>query len=147
MYSYRAVGSIGSTVEFMLSATRDATSAKRFFRKALRAHHNTAPRVINVDRNPAYPKAVDKLKKKGTLPQGCTLRPVKYLNNLIEQDHRFIKRRVNPGMGFWSSETAWRTLQGYEAMHQLRKGQIQSTSKGDIHSQIRFMLMAFELAV
>lgn len=100
MYLYRAVDSDGHTVEFMLSPTRDAQSAKRFFRKALRARHTVPPRVINVDKNPSYPKAVGKLVKKSTLPKGCELRPVKYLNNLIEQDHRFIKRRVNPGMGF-----------------------------------------------
>ena len=87
-----------------------------------------------------------KLKKKGTLPIECELRPVKYLNNLIEQDHRFIKRRVNPGMGFWSFDTAWRTLQGYEAMHQLRKGQVQGTTMGDINSQVRFVSAAFGLA-
>ena len=91
--------------------------------------------MINVDKNPAYPKAVGKLKKKGTLPPECELRPVKYLNNLVEQDHRFIKRRVNPGMGFWSFDTAWRTLQGYEAMHQLRKGQVKGTSRGDIQAR------------
>lgn len=146
MYLYRAVDSTGATVEFMLSPTRDAISAKRFFRKALRARHTTAPRVINVDKNPSYPKAAGKLKKKGTLPPECELRPIKYLNNLIEQDHRFIKRRVNPGMGFWSFDTAWRTLQGYEAMHQLRKGQIQGTTRGDINSQVRFVSRAFGLA-
>lgn len=89
---------------------------------------------------------MDKLKKKGTLPQGCELQLVKYLNNLIEQDHRLIKRRVNLGMGFGSFDTAWRTLQGYEAMHQLRNGQVQGTSKGDIRSQIRFVSVAFGLA-
>lgn len=68
MYLYRAVDSAGNTVEFLLSPTRDAQAAKRFFRKALRARHTMAPRVINVDRNPAYPKAVNKLKKKGTVP-------------------------------------------------------------------------------
>jgi transposase-like protein len=146
MYLYRAVDSDGSTIEFMLSATRNAVSAKRFFRKALRVRHTTPPRVINVDKNPTYPKAVGKLKKKETLPQVCKLRPVKYLNNLIEQDHRFIKRRTNPGLGFWSFDTAWRTLQGYEAMHQLRKGQVQGTSRGDIHSQIQFVSVAFGLA-
>lgn len=104
MYLYRAVDSTGTTVEFMLSPTRDATSAKRFFRKALRGRHTVCPRVINVDRNPSYPKAVGTLKRKGTLPRGCKLRPVKYLNNLVEQDHRFIKRRVNPGMGYERSE-------------------------------------------
>jgi len=146
MYLYRAVDSSGNTVEFMLSPTRDAISAKRFFMKALRARHTVPPRIINVDKNPAYPKAVNKLKKKGTLPQGCKLRPVKYLNNLIEQDHRFIKRRVSPGMGFGSFDTAWRTIQGYEAIHQLRKGQVQETSRGDIRSQVSFVHSAFALA-
>ena len=128
MYLYRAVDSDGNTIEFMLKSScsaphvRDGTAAKRFFRKALRARHTVAPRVINVDKNPSYPKAIAKLKRKGTLPRRCKLRPIKYLNNLIEQDHRFIKRRVNPGMGFWSFETAWRTLQGYEATNQLPKG-------------------------
>jgi transposase, IS6 family len=146
MYLYRAVDSTGATVEFMLSPSRDAVPAKRFFRKALRAKHTTPPRVINVDKNPAYPKAVGKLKKKGTLPPECELRPIKYLNNLIEQDHRFIKRRVNPGMGFWPVDTGWRTLQGYEAMHQLRKGQVKGTTKGDIKSQVMFVSRAFGLA-
>ena len=146
MYLYRAVDSDGNTVEFMLSPTRNTQAAKRFFRKALRAKHTVPPRVINVDRNPAYPKAVDKLKKRGTLPHVCELRPIKYLNNLIEQDHRFIKRRVNPGMGFWSFETAWRTLQGYEATNQLRKGQVQGTTRGDIASQVRFVSSSFGVA-
>lgn len=146
MYLYRAVDSTGATVEFVLSPTRDAVSAKRFFRKALRVKHAKPPRVINVDKNPSYPKAVNKLKKNGTLAEECQLRPVKYLNNLIEQDHRFIKRRVNPGMGFWSFDTAWRTVQGYEAMHQLRKGQVTGTQKGDIKSQVRFVSVAFGLA-
>src|SRR3954454_8044800 len=146
MYLYRAVDSAGNTVEFMLSPTRDGQAAKRFFRKALRARHTAVPRVINVDKNPSYPKAVNKLKRKGTLPPGCELRPIKYLNNLIEQDHRFLKRRVNPGMGFWSFDTAWRTIQGYEATNQLRKGQVKGTNKGDIRSQNRFVSRAFGLA-
>ena len=146
MYLFRAVDSEGNTVEFMLSAKRNATCAKRFFRKALRARHTVQPRVINVDGNAAYPKAMRKLKKQGIMPKGCKLRPVKYLNNLVEQDHRFIKRRVNPGLGFWSYDTAWRTLQGYEATNQLRKGQVKGTTKGDILSQIGFVSTAFGLA-
>jgi transposase, IS6 family len=97
------------------------------------------------DKNPAYPKAVRKLKKKGSLPQSCKLRPINYLNNPIEQDHRFIKRRVNPGMGFWPFDPAWKALQGYEAMHQLRKGQVKGTSGGDIGGQICFVSMALGL--
>ena len=82
MYLYRAVDANGDTVEFMLSRARNDTSAKCFFRNALRARHTAPPRVINLDRNPAYPKALGKLKKRGTLPLGCELRPIKYLNNL-----------------------------------------------------------------
>ncbi len=130
----------------MLSPKRDAVSAKRFFRRAIRARHTVPPRVINVDRNAAYPKAIAKLKKKGILSRRCKLRPVKYLNNLVEQDHRFTKGRTNPGLGFWSFDTAWRTIQGYEAMHQLRKGRVQGTTRRDIMSQVRFVHAAFGLA-
>ncbi len=143
MYLYRAVDSAGNTLEFLLSETRDTQAAKRFFSKALGACHTTTPRVINVDKNPAYPSALDELKSVGTLPPGCELRPVKYLNNLIEQDHRFIKRRVKPGLGFYSSQTAWRTLQGYETMHMIRKGQVQA---GGIQDQAKFVDGLFGLA-
>ncbi len=73
----------------MLSAKRDACAAERFFRKALKAGNNRTPRVINVDKNAAYPPTIDQLKKEEILPNGCELRQVKYLNNNnIEQDHR-----------------------------------------------------------
>jgi transposase, IS6 family len=114
MYLYRAVDSQGNTLEFLLSPTRDAEAATDFFLKALRstadgapqAHSRKekvpqpatadtpaigAPRVINVDKNAAYPKAIADLKATGVLPQHVELRQVKYLNNLIEQDHRFIQ--------------------------------------------------------
>ncbi len=107
----------------MLSAKRDAAAAERFFRKALKASHSQEPRVINVDRNAADPKAIDELKADRTLPENAELRRVKYLNNIVEQDHRFIKRLVNPVMGFGSFNTARRTLRGYEAMNMIRKGQ------------------------
>ena len=90
LYLYRAVDSIGNTLEFLLSKHRDTQAAKRFLGKALDASHTTTPRVINVDQNPAYPKAAEELKAAGKLPQGCQLRPAKYLDNVIEQDHRFI---------------------------------------------------------
>src|SRR6266700_7586043 len=88
-----------------------------------------APRVINTDKNAAYPKAIAELKAAGLLPQQVELRQVKYLNNLIEQDHRFIKSLTKPGMGFFSFETAWRTLQGFEVMNMMRKGQLQGVEK------------------
>jgi transposase-like protein len=129
MYLYRAVDSEGNTLEFLLSPRRDAEAAKRFFAKALAALHTSTPRVITVDKNAAYPKAFKELKAGRALPDSCELRQSKYLNNLIEQDHRFIKRLVKLGMGFFSFETAWRTVQGYEAMNMLRKGQIHGVEK------------------
>ena len=143
MYLYRAVDSAGHTLEFLLSATRDAQAAKRFFSKALAASHTVTPRVITVDKNPAYPKALSELKAEGTLPSQSELRQVKYLNNLVEQDHRFIKRLVKPGLGFGSCITAWRTLQGYEVMHMIRKGQVNGVVKGDIKGQVTFFASLF----
>ncbi len=200
-YLYRAVDSEGNTLEFLLSPTRDAQAAKRFFLKAL---HSTAgstprarpvqeqveeptavadpststsaprvitvdqkvaspveestaaadpnptksaPRVINVDKNAAYPKAIAELKAAGLLPERVELRQIKYLNNLVEQDHRFIKRLVEPGMGFFSFETAGRTLQGYEVMNMIRKGQVRGVGKGDITGQVTFVARLFGVAV
>ena len=129
-----------------MSAKRDARAAERFFRKILKAASHSSPRVINVDKNPAYPLAVEQSKEEGTLPSHTQLRQCKYLNNILEQDHRFIKRRVNPGLGFFSFNTGRRTISGYEAMNIIRKGQIEGVGKGDILGQIRFVSNLFMLA-
>lgn len=97
----------------MLSAKRDVHTAKRLFLKVLKSSHSSAPRVINVDKNPSYPTAMHELKEEEILYETCQLRQVKYLNNIVEQDHRFIKRLVRPGLGFSSFHTAWKTLRGY----------------------------------
>ncbi len=76
--------------------------------------------MINVDKNPTYIGAVRDLKCEKLLTEGCKRRPSQYMNNIIEQDHRFMKRRIRPGLGFFSYPTAWRTIQGYEAMHMIR---------------------------
>ncbi len=94
MYLYRAVDSQGNTLEFLLSPRRDAEAAKRFFSKALAAPPISPPRVITVDQNAASPKAFKELKAERVMPDACEWRQSKYLNNLIEQDHRFIKRLV-----------------------------------------------------
>src|SRR5262249_35848561 len=99
MHQYRAVDSAGKTLDFYFSATRDAQAAQAFFEKTLSAPHTMAPRVITVDKNAAYPKAVETLKAQDQLAPDCELRQVKYLNNLVEQDHRFIKRRDLAGSG------------------------------------------------
>ena len=95
----------------------------------------------------AYPKAIAELKASGILPELVELRQVKYLNNLVEQDHRFIKRLVKPGMGFFSFATAWRTFQGYEVMNMIRKGQVQGVNKGNITNQAAFIAELFGLVI
>jgi transposase, IS6 family len=145
-YLYRAVDSTGQTIDFLLSAKRDARAAKRFFRRMLKNTPDQSPRVINVDKNPAYPPAVEDLKAEGALPDQCQLRQCEYLNNIVEQDHRFLKRRVSPGLGFFSFRTARRTILGYEVMNIIRKGQIVGVAKGDIQGQVRFVEGLFGVA-
>jgi transposase, IS6 family len=145
-YLYRAVDSAGQTIDFMLSAKRDARAASRFFRKMLIAPQHSSPRVINVDKNQAYPPAIEELKEEGMLADGCQLRQCKYLNNIVEQDHRFIKRRVNPGLGFFSFKTARRTIMGYETMLRVRKGQVKGVGREDIQGQVKFVESLFLVA-
>jgi IS6 family transposase len=161
-YLYRAVDSQGNTIDFLLTARRDAKAAKRFFIKALKASHTQKPRVINVDKNPSYPPAIEQIKKSNTLPEDTQLRQVKYLNNMIEQDHRGVKHLINPGMSFSSFNSARRTIKGYEAMNMMashgretrpcgiamliRKGQIENVEKGDVIGQISLINQIFAVA-
>jgi transposase, IS6 family len=138
-YLYRAVDSTGATIDFLLSATRDAIAAKRFFQKALRSPGHPRPRVINVDGNPSYPKVISELKRSAELGRRCRCRPVRYLNNIIEQDHRALKRRVRASQGFRAFHSAWRTLQGIETMNMIRKGQVRCVPKNDIVGQAVFV--------
>ena len=123
-YLYRAVDSKGKTIDF-ISEKRDRKAAQRFFRKALALDHVQIPRVITVDKNPAYPVAIENLKKNDKLPQETQVRQTKYLNNIIEQDHRFIKKRTNPMLGFKSFRTAEQTITGIETIHMIKKGQVE----------------------
>jgi transposase, IS6 family len=147
MYLYRALDSAGNTLDFLLNATRSRRAAKRFFRKVLGGQHVTPPRVINVDKNPTYIQAVRDLKREKVLPEKCRRRPSQYMNNIIEQDHRFLKRRIRPCLGFFSYPTAWRTIRGFEAVHMIRKGQVWGADKGDITAQNQFIAGLFELAI
>jgi transposase-like protein len=91
------VDSQGNTLDFLLSANRDAAAAEWFLRKTLKVSHTQTPRVINVDQNAAYPPAIEDLKSEEELRKTTELRQVKYLNNRVEQEHRFIKRLTKPG--------------------------------------------------
>ena len=108
----------------MLSSKRDRKAAKRFLKKALSSNHNQISRIITVDKNPAYPIAIHELKNEKKLSKRVEIRQVKYLNNIIEQDHRSIKRIVNPMLGFQSFRSANKTLKGIEAMNMIKKGQV-----------------------
>jgi transposase-like protein len=134
----RTVDGRGQTIDFLLSARRDAAAAKQFFRMALGQPHTVNPRTITVDKNPAYPKAVADMKTAGELWRRTQPRQCKCLNNITEQDPRRIKRLTGPGLGFGSFRTAPRTLAGYEAMAMVRKGQVRKVGGRDMKTQATF---------
>ncbi len=99
-----------------------------------------------MDKNPAYPCAVTEMKAHGELRHSSRLRQAKFLNNVVEQDHRRVKRLVRPGLGFGSVRTARRTLAGYEAMAMVRKGQVRNIGGHDIRAQATFVAELFQIA-
>ena len=130
----------------MLSPKRDLTAAKLFLRLVLSGSGGLRPRVINADGHPAYARAIAELKQLGDLSQHCRCRPSPYLNNIIEQDHSFIKKRIAASLGFRSAEGAWKTIEGYELMQRIRKGQIRWLPKGDVLGQRQFIHTLFGIA-
>jgi transposase, IS6 family len=103
-----------ATLDFYLSENHDAAAAKRFFLRVLAAANHPLPRVINVDGNPSYPKVVQELKRERRLGRRWRCRTCPYLNNIIEQDHRAVKRRIHAKQRFRSLQGACRTISGYE---------------------------------
>ena len=146
-YLYRAIDSKGNTLDFFLSPKRDAEAATRFLWKALSQGHSHTPRVINTDKDKAYPKAIKDLKESALLPDSVEHRAVKYLNNLIEQDHRFIKLRIITSQNFREFQSAKKTISGYESMNMIRKGQIKNVNRGDISTQNKFIHSLFGIAM
>jgi len=120
-YLYRAVDKQGQTVDFLLSEHRDIAAAKRFFTRAVEQHGT--PETITLDGYPATHAAVAELKKSGMLRPQTNVRTSKYLNNLVEQDHRRVKQRIYPMLGFKDCRNAAVTISGIELAQQIRKGQ------------------------
>ena len=145
-YLYRAVDKEGQTIEFMLSAKRDVSEAKRLFKKMMRAEHRRLPFSISVDKNAAYPEAFSTSQAERVMPNDCKLRRVKYLNNVIEQGHRFIKKKVRASQCFKSFHTAERTLEGIEAVNMIRKGQVKRLAESDARGQAKFVASLFGVA-
>jgi transposase, IS6 family len=145
-YSYRAVDKSGQTIEFMLSAKHDVTAAKRFFKKMMRADHRRLPFSICVDKNAAYPEAFSSSQDECVVPKDCKRRRVKYLNNVIEQDHRFIKKKVRASLCFKRFYTAEQTLEGIEAINMMRKGQVKRLAGSDAQGQAKFVASLFQIA-
>jgi transposase-like protein len=121
-YLYRAVDKAGQTVDFRLSRTRDVAAAKAFFKKAIR-YDGRPPHTITLDGYAASHRAVREMREDGLLPWRTKLRSSRYLNNLIEQDHRGIKSRTRPMLGFKNFESAAITVAGIELLRQIHKGQ------------------------
>ncbi len=119
-YLYRAVDKLGKTVDFLLTRKRKRMSAQSFLIKAI--SNNYRPRVINIDKSGSNTAAIKVYNKRSF--SKIKIRQCKYLNNIVEQDHRFIKWRIQNGLGFKSFESARRTLSGIEVVHMLRKNQV-----------------------
>lgn len=125
VYLYRAVDKLGKTLDFMLSKRRNKTAATRFFARALEV--NGLPRKIVIDRsgaNTAGINAVNRMLRSSGCPIPIEMVRIKYLNNMVEQDHRTIKRRIRPMLGFKSFVSASATLEGIEVANMIRKGQM-----------------------
>jgi transposase-like protein len=124
-YLYRAVDRQGLTVDFLLSEHRDIAAAKRFFTRAIERHG--APDRITLDGYPATHAAVAELKKGGMLRPLAKVWTSKYLNNLVEQDHRRVKQRIYPMLGFKQFRNAAVTISGIGLVQKIRKGQFDAS--------------------
>jgi transposase-like protein len=142
-YLYRAVDSQGCTIDFMLSSTRDIIAAKRFFKQAM-SNSVTKPKTITTDKHSSYIKAITQLKTQKILPKTLVHRQCKYLNNIIESDHRRIKRITNPMLGFKTMNSAKRCIQGIEAMAMMVKKQTHYL-KLSILEQVQFVKRLFHI--
>ena len=131
-YLYRAVDKDGDTIDFLLTANRDAKAALRFLRQAIRNNGTTVK--INIDKSGANTAAIE------TYNEDCgstiEIRQCKYLNNIIEQDHRWVKQKTRAALGFKAFHSAHATLQGVELIQMIRKGPVRPIPGGDLIQQL-----------
>jgi transposase-like protein len=128
------------TIDFLLTAKRDTAAALRFFRKAI-GHHGK-PDVVTIDKSGANTAALVALNAGKSKDDAITVRQQKYLNNLLEQDHRNIKRRIRPMLGFKSFRRAQALLAGIEVVQMIRKGQYQHPQGDGLSPAEQFYLLA-----
>ena len=119
-YLYRAVDKAGKTIEFLLTAKRDKKAVMRFFEKAMLA--NSIPKKVTMDKSGANKSAIDQIIEDKDI--AVEVRQIKSLNNIVEQDHRAVKRNTRPMLGFKSFRAAAQVLAWIELMHMIRKGQM-----------------------
>jgi len=135
VYLYRAIDSLGNTIDFLLRKHRDKAAAKAFFRKAFR--NNGLPEKVNIDKSGSNKSALDSVNNDLSENQKITISQIKFLNNIIEQDHRFIKKRTKPMLGFKSFHSAKVTISGIENIRMIQKGQV---------LQLMIMLLLFKIS-
>jgi transposase-like protein len=121
-YLYRAVDKAGNTVDFLLRARRDRLAAQRYFQRSMA--HNGVPETVTIDQSGANLAALKAINVERESP--IRIRQRKYLNNIVEQDHRAIKRRIRPMLGFKKFTCARILLTGIELMHMINKGQMKN---------------------
>jgi len=140
-YLYRAVDKEGKTIDFLLTAERDKAVAMRFFDKAMLA--NAIPEKVTMDKSGANKAAIDQINE--SMEVTMIVRQVKYLNNIVEQDHRAVKRITKPMLGFKSFNAAKSVLAGIELMHMIRKGQSHFTDSEEMSFADQFYALAREI--
>ena len=139
VYLYRAVDKEGSTIDFLLRAKRDKSAAKAFFRKAFR--ENGRPDKVTIDKSGSNKAALDYFNTDAPKEEEIEIRQVKYLNNIAEQDHRFVKKRTRPTLGFKNFYSAKETISGIENIRMIQKGQIigQNASQSSFNNFVALM--------
>jgi putative transposase len=138
-YLYRAVGRDGDTVDFLLRVKRDHAAARGFFERAIDLHG--VPEKITIDKSGANTAAITSIQADSGLP--IEMRQSKYLNNIVEQDHRAVKRITRPMLGFKTFRCASILIAGVETMHMIRKGQLGNIKDRATSAANQFYSLAF----